>query len=165
MTAMKEGEQMKSRYAVAGLLLCVVALAGCPNKGSADKGGAADAAKTDNKAASPANASTERSVRIASINPDPDKPLRAGSTVKLAIAVEYAVPSPGGIVGMVIQDSNNAPVKSNLREVPSGSGKVNSEIEFVVPNTKHIDVHVPLYVKGENKSTQVAVKKYLITPK
>ena len=109
--------------------------------------------------------SADRSVRIISISPDSDKPLRAGSTVKLAIAVEYAVPSPGGIVGVVIQDSNNAPVKSNLREVPSGSGKINPDIEFVVPNAKHIDVHVPLYVKGENKSTQVAVKKFLITPK
>ena len=85
--------------------------------------------------------------------------------MKLAIAVEYAVPSPGGIVGMVIQDSNNAPVKSNLREVPSGSGKMNSEIEFIVPNTKHIDVHVPIYVKGESKSSKVAVQKFLITSK
>ena len=68
-------------------------------------------------------------------------------------------------MGVVIQDSNNAPVKSNLREVPSGSGKINPDIEFVVPNAKHIDVHVPLYLKGENKSSQVAVKKFLITPK
>jgi len=155
---------MKSAYVIAGLLMCVFALTGCPNKGSTDKN-STDAAKSDPKAAPPVTAATERSVRIASISPDPDKPLRAGSTVKLAVAVEYAVPSPGGIVGMVIQDSNNAPVKSNLREVPSGSGQMNSEIEFVVPNTKHIDVHVPLYVKGENKSSQVAVKKYLITTK
>ena len=56
-------------------------------------------------------------------------------------------------------------MKSNLRDVPSGSGKVNPDIEFVVPNAKHVDVHVQLYVKGENKSSQVAVKKYLITPK
>jgi hypothetical protein len=156
---MRVGQQMKSGYVVAGLLACVFALTGCPNKSSTD------AAKSDDKAAPSVTVATERSVRIASIHPDPDKPLRAGSTVKLAIAVEYAVPSPGGIVGVVIQDSNNAPVKSNLREVPSGSGKVNSEIEFVVPNTKHIDVHVPLYVKGESKSSEVAVKKFLITSK
>ena len=161
---MKEGKQMKNGYVVAGLLMSVFALTGCPNKSSTDKA-SNSAVQSDNKGAPSVTASTERSVRIASISPDPDKPLRAGSTVKLAVAVEYAVPSPGGIVGMVIQDSNNAPVKSNLREVPSGSGKMNSEIEFVVPNTKHIDVHVPLYVKGESKSTQVAVQKFLITPK
>ncbi len=155
---------MKSGYVTAGLLMCVFALTGCPNKGSTDKG-SPGAANSDSKAAPPVTAANERSVRIASITPDPDKPLRAGSTVKLAIAVEYAVPTPGGIVGMVIQDSNSAPVKSNLREVPSGSGKLNSEIEFVVPNTQHIDVHVPLYVKGESKSSQVAVQKFLITPK
>lgn len=156
---------MKGANLVAGLFLCLLALTGCPNKPSTE------AAKGDNPAA-PATTSTadptstaDRSVRIISISPDSDKPLRAGSTVKLAIAVEYAVPNPGGIVGVVIQDSNNASVKSNLREVPSGSGKVNSDIEFVVPNAKHVDVHVPLYVKGENKSSQVAVKKYLITPK
>ena len=149
---------MQRREIVAGLL-CLVTLTGCPNKSNTE------AAKSDNGAAHPAASTSDRTVRIVSISPDSDKPLLAGSTVKLAIAVEYAVPSPGGIVGVVIQDSNNAPVKSNLRAVPSGSGKVNSDIEFVVPNAKHIDVHVPLYVKGENKSTQVAVKKYLITPK
>ena len=152
---------MKSANVVSGLLFCLLALTGCPNKPSTE------AAKSD-KAAAPAPAATsaaDRSVRIVSISPDSDKPLRAGSTVKLAIAVEYNVPNPGGIVGVVIQDSNNASVKSNLREVPSGSGKVNPDIEFVVPNAKHVDVHVPLYVKGESKSTQVAVKKYLITPK
>lgn len=161
---MKEGQQMKSGYVVAGLAACVFALAGCPNKSSMDKG-STNAIQSDNKSTPAVAASTERSVRIASISPDPDKPLRPGSTVKLAVAVEYTVPSPAGIVGMVIQDSNNAPVKSNLREVPSGSGKMNSEIEFVVPNTKHIDVHIPLYVKGESKSSQVAVQRFLITTK
>ena len=161
---MREGQQMKRGYVVAGLLMCLFTLTGCPNKGSTDKS-STHAAKGDNKATSPIPGANDRSVRIASISPDSDQPLKAGSTVKLAIAVEYAVPSPGGIVGVVIQDSNNAPVKSNLREVPSGSGKVNSDIEFVVPNTKHVDVHVPLYVKGESKSSQVAVKKFLITSK
>jgi hypothetical protein len=150
---------MKGANLVTGLFLCLLALTGCPNKTSTE------AAKGDNPAAPATTSTADRSVRIISISPDSDKPLRAGSTVKLAIAVEYAVPSPGGIVGVVIQDSNNASVKSNSREVPSGSGKVNSDIEFVVPNAKHVDVHVPLYVKGENKSSQVAVKKYLITPK
>lgn len=155
---------MKRGYVIAGLLMCLFTLAGCQNKSSTDKG-ATETANGDSKATAPVTAADNRSVRIAAISPDPDKPLRAGSTVKLAIAVEYAVPNPGGIVGVVIQDSNNAPVKSNLREVPSGSGKLNSDIEFVVPNTKHVDVHVPLYVKGENKSSQVAVKKFLVTPK
>lgn len=150
---------MKSGNVVAGLLLCLLALTGCPNKGPTE------GVKSDQAAGGPVTAAADRSVRIVSISPDPDKPLRAGTTLKLAIAVEYVVPSPGGIVGVVIQDSNNASVKSNLKEVPSGSGKVNSDIEFVVPNAKHIDVHVPLYVKGETKSSQVAVKKFLITPK
>ena len=158
---------MKGANLVAGLFLCLLALTGCPNKTSTEaaKGDNPAAAKGDNPAAPATTSTADRSVRIISISPDSDKPLRAGSTVKLAIAVEYAVPNPGGIVGVVIQDSNNASVKSNLREVPSGSGKVNPDIEFVVPNAKHVDVHVPLYVKGENKSSQVAVKKYLITPK
>jgi len=150
---------MRNRDNLAGLLVCLLTLTGCPNKSSID------AAKSDAKLTPTAVASTDRSVRIASIEPDSEKPLRAGSKVRLAIAVEYTVPHPGGIVGVVIQDSSNAPVKSNLREVPSGSGKVNSDIEFIVPNAKHIDVHVPLYVKGENKSSQVAVKKFLISPK
>ncbi len=150
---------MKNRDTWAGLLVCLLALTGCPNKSSND------AAKSDVKATPPVVAATDRSVRITAIDPDSDKPLLAGSKVKLAIAVEYTVPEPGGIVGVVVQDSSNAPIKSNLREVPSGSGKMNADIEFIVPNSKHIDVHVPLYVKGEKKSSQVAVKKFLISPK
>ena len=82
---------MKGANLVTGLFLCLLALTGCPNKTSTEaaKGDNPAAAKGDNHAAPATTSTADRSVRIISISPDSDKPLRAGSTVKLAIAVEY----------------------------------------------------------------------------
>lgn len=146
-------------YLVAGLFFSALTLTGCPNKSSSDP-----TKSTSAETQAPA-AVGARTVTISSITPSTEKPLQAGTKVRLAVNVDYEVPKPGGILGIVVQDSNNGPVKSNLKEVPSGAGKMSSEIEFIVPNVKHIDVHVPLYVKGETKSSQVAVKQFKIIPK
>ena len=89
---------MQSGNAIGGLLIYLLTLTGCPNKSSTEASENRFAKGSDQ--ATPIGVTpADRSVLIISISPDPDKPLRAGSTVKLAIAVEYAIPSPGGIVG------------------------------------------------------------------
>ncbi len=159
MEADRTGMKTRNALIIVVLTACLT-LVGCPNKGAPNPAGNAPSGDTG-----ASNGATRRAVTISSISPSPDKPLQVGSKTRIEMGIEYTVPSPGGILGIVIQDSNNSPVKSNLKEVPSGSGTITSEIEFVVPNAKHIDVHVPLYVKGETKSSQVAVKQFKINPR
>lgn len=138
----------------------LLALTGCPKEARTD--GAV--AKSDTTSSS-APSSSVASISIASITPDPNQPLRAGSTVKVKVEADYVLPSQGGMVGMVIQGADTKPIESNLKPVPGGSGKFTNEAEFLVPNAKQVTIHVPLYVKGELKSSHVAIKHYQVSGK
>jgi hypothetical protein len=77
----------------------------------------------------------------------------------------YRVKDPRGAIGIVVQDSKSAMLANRLTTVVAGSGKFNETVEFTVPATERVMVHVPLYLKGESKSTTVALRKYAVTPK
>jgi hypothetical protein len=64
-----------------------------------------------------------------------------------------------------VQDSKSAMLANRLTAVAAGSGKFNETVEFTVPATERVIVHVPLYLKGESKSTTVALREYAVTPK
>jgi hypothetical protein len=49
--------------------------------------------------------------------------------------------------------------------VAAGSGKFSEVVEFTVPATDRVIVHVPLYLKGESKSTTVALREYAVKAK
>jgi len=146
--------------AVAGL----VTLAGCGKKDTtAEKA----APSTPPVAATPATlptSPTDREIKITSIKPDGDT-LKAGETVKLAIGAAYTLPAQGGGVGIVVQDSKNALIANKLTQVAGGSGTVAEEIEFKVPSTERIVVHVPLYLKDETKSATVASREFKVKAK
>jgi hypothetical protein len=144
---------------LAPVFLVLLALTGCPKEMPTSGG---TVTKTD---ASSAATPTGATISIASINPDPSQPLRAGAKVKIRVEADYVLPSQGGMVGLVIQGADNKPLESSLKPASGGSGRFSTEVEFVVPNAKQLTVHVPLYVKGEMKSSNVALKHYQIAGK
>jgi hypothetical protein len=112
----------------------------------------------------PPVAPTDREIKITSIKPDGGT-LKTGETVKLAISAAYTLPAQGGGVGIVVQDSKNALIANKLTQVAGGSGTVAEEIEFKVPATERIVVHVPLYLKDETKSSTVATREFTVKAK
>ena len=136
-----------------------VALMGCSKKEDAPTAPAAADAPTAPPAPPP-----DREIKIVDVKPDGDS-LKAGDTVKLVIGGTYRVPDPGGAIGIVVQDSKSAMLANRLTTVAAGSGKFNETVEFTVPATERVIVHVPLYLKGESKSTTVALREYAVTPK
>jgi len=140
------------------VFLLLLTLTGCPK--SAPSGAAAG--KGTEAAASAASGA---SISIASINPDPAQPLRAGESVKLKVEADFSLPSGEGMVGVVVHGPDNKPIQSNLKPVTGRAGKHITEIDFVVPNITQVSVQIPLYVKGENKSVQVAMKQYQVVAK
>lgn len=142
--------------------VCVVSitLTGCP------KGTTSSDVAAGKSVAQPAGAaSSSATISIASILPDTSQHLRAGEKIKVKVEADYVLPSQGGMVGLIIQGSDNKPIESTLRKVSGPAGRFTTEIDFVVPNDKQLIVHVPLYVAGETKSSQVAMKQYQISPK
>lgn len=136
-----------------------VALMGCSKKQDAPTAPPAADAPTAPPAPPP-----DREIKIVDVKPDGDS-LKAGDTVKLVIGGTYRVPDPGGAIGIVVQDSKSAMLANKLTTVAAGSGKFSETVEFTVPATERVIVHVPLYLKGESKSTMVALREYAVTPK
>ncbi len=83
----------------------------------------------------------------------------------MKVEADYVLPSQGGMVGLIIQGSDNKPIESTLKKVSGPAGRFTTEIDFVVPKDKQLIVHVPVYIAGETKSAQVAMKQYQINPK
>jgi hypothetical protein len=145
-------------------VVAAVALAGCGKKDAAPEKAAPGAPPVTGAPATPPAAPTDREIKITSIKPDGDT-LKVGDMVKLAIGAAYTLPAQGGIVGLVVQDSKNALIANKLTQVPGGSGTVAEEVEFKVPATDRIVVHVPLYLKDETKSATVASREYAVKSK
>jgi hypothetical protein len=91
--------------------------------------------------------------------------LKAGDTVKIALSASYALPVQGGLIGLVAQDGKGALIVDKVTPVEGGSGTYVGELEFKVPATDRITVMVPLYAKGENKSSTVATHQFAVKAK
>ena len=141
-----------------------VTLAGCGKKDAAPEKAATAAPPVAGTPVVPPTAPTDREIKITSIKPDGGT-LKTGETVKLAISAAYTLPAQGGGVGIVVQDSKNALIANKLTQVAGGSGTVAEEIEFKVPVTERIVVHVPLYLKDETKSSTVASREFKVNAK
>ena len=151
---------MRTEKLLWALCLVSITLTGCP------KGATNPDVTAGKSVAQPAGAaSSSATISIASILPDTGQHLRAGEKIKVKVEADYVLPSQGGMVGLIIQGSDNKPIESALRKVSGPAGRFTAEIDFVVPNDKQLIVHVPLYVAGETKSAQVAMKQYQISPK
>lgn len=154
------------RLAGIAVVASVFALTGCGKKDEAgsSKAEATAPPSTAKGPATPKTATSDREVKITSIQPD-NTSLIAGQTVKLAVAVAYTLPPQGGNVGIVVQDAKSAFVANKLIPVKGGSGTISEEIEFKVPATDKVSIFVPLYVKDETKSVNVSSKEYTVRPK
>ncbi|HTN48367.1 MAG TPA: hypothetical protein VMK32_02940 [Burkholderiaceae bacterium] len=146
--------------------LAVALLAGCGKKDEApDKGAAPTAAPTaSSQATTPPATPTDREVRITEIRPELGA-LKVGQAVRIAISGTYKLPSDGGTVGIVVQDAKHGMVTSKLIPVSDSSGSFTQEIEFKVPATEQIFLHVPLYLKGDTKSATVASREWAVKEK
>lgn len=151
----------------AGLIaaLAVALLAGCGKKDQSpdkDTPAAGAAPATPYKAAPPA--AVDREIRIDEIRPEVGT-LKTGQAVKFVVSGTYKLPSDGGNVGFVVQDAKNGLVMNKLLPVTTSSGSFTEQIEFKVPPTERIHFHVPLYAKGENKSSAVASREWAVKDK
>jgi len=151
----------KAGLVTVSLIVLMIGVSGCgKNDGKAQSDPSAKGANAKGSAGSSAH-----SIIGVTLSPDVSRPLKAGSTVKLTVEVDYMLPSQGGSIGVVVQDAGDKPVATALKEVGGGVGKFTTELEFkVAPASKSVRVSVPLYVKGETKSSEIVDKDYAVEP-
>lgn len=131
------------------LSLCLIAtLVGCERNPS-------------NENAAPAGSS----VRILSTTPDTSVLLHVGEHVKLQVAVEYNLTADRGTLDLVVQAADNSGVAHDMEVVKKGAGKTKFEAEFVVPNTKAIQVFTPLSAQSQSATSTVDMWAFKVVQK
>lgn len=155
---------MKRRHAALALAMVAgLALTACGKK-DADKAAQAPVPAATAPAPASAEKPKDRDIQITSLKPE-GATLKPGQTVKLALELAYTLPADGGSVGVVVQDAKNAPIFNKLIPAAPGAGRLTEELEFKVPATDRVVVHVPLYVKGETRSSTVATHSFTVSAK
>ena len=129
------------------LLFLLAALSGCERNPSTDS-------------AAPSGSS----VKILSTAPKTSAPLRVGDHVKLKVDVAHMLTVDSGTLGLVIQAADNSAIAQDMEVVTKGSGKTSFETEFVVPDTKAIQVFTPLSAQGQSSTSTVDMRAFKVIP-
>ena len=111
------------------------------------------------------SAPTGSTVSIVSITPSISQQLRFGEKVKLNVKAAYTLTSESGTLALVVQDSNNTPLAQTINVVLKGSGTEEFAVEFTVPETKAVQVFVPLSAQDQGSTATVSSRAYKVTSK
>jgi len=105
------------------------------------------------------------SVKIVSISPTTDTPLRVGETVTLQVEIEYNLTSAeSGTVTLVVQqgESGRRPLANELEVVMKGRAKLVLGKQLQVPETRALQVFTPLNVQGGTSTRVVDNRVYKV---
>lgn len=113
------------------------------------------------KDGSPAKkAASAGSVRIVGLAPDTTTPLKVGDKVTIQVEVDYRLAAEAGMVSVVVQSADNKNLAHNGEVAKKGTGKASMSVEFVVPDTKTVQVFTPLQAQGQSATTTVDFRAY-----
>jgi protein involved in polysaccharide export with SLBB domain len=112
----------------------------------------------------PAAAPGRSVVSIVSIEPDPGTPLRVGDQVKVHVVAAHTLDSDAGTIAIVVQDANNARITQNVGAISRGNANTTLEAVFVVPDTKAVQVFVPILAQGQGPTSTVDSRIYRVLP-
>ena len=141
---------MKATWTTAVIFVLAIVLGGCGEPESK---------------APPVSTAPRDSVRILSISPGPEQPLRIGAAVKFEVQVEYNLVSAGsGCVILVIQqgESGKMPLANETVFIQNGKGTVTLIKEFTVPDTAAVQVFTPLIGQGGTNTNVVDTRVFRV---
>jgi hypothetical protein len=117
----------------------------------------------DKKPPAPAKPVSAGSVKIVALKPDTTTPLKAGAKVKLQAEVAYRLLADAGAVTLIVQ-SNDKGLAQASQAIKQGEGKATLSVEFVVPDTKALQVYAPLQAWGQKTTATVDYRTYKVVP-
>lgn len=104
-------------------------------------------------------------VRIATLTPGTDAPLRVGDKVTLRVEVAYTLTSADtASIVLVVQrgESGQLPLANETRVVEKGSGSVTLVKELEIPDTAALLVFTPLSIQGSASTNVVDSRAYKV---
>src|SRR5262249_6930853 len=108
---------------------------------------------------------TADTVKILSISPPTDSPLRIGDSAKFEVEIEYNLNSANsGSVTLVIQqaESDRTPLANEVDVISKGKGRLVLSKVLLIPETKAIGVFTRLYVQGGTSTSVVDTRTYRV---
>jgi hypothetical protein len=108
------------------------------------------------------------SVKIISLTPGNDKPLYAGSTVSIKVEVEYSLHSANtASLRMIVQraESGHKPLANEVDVVLKGTGTLKLAKEIKIPDTRALQIFMPLTPEGAQITTTVDSRMYKVLKK
>jgi hypothetical protein len=106
------------------------------------------------------------SIRIVSISPSTDDPLRVGQTITFKVEVEYNLASAkSGSVTLVIQqgESDRLPLANEVEVILKGKAKLSLSKNLRIPETNVLQVFTPLNVQGGTSTSVVDNRIYKVS--
>jgi hypothetical protein len=122
------------------------------------------AAGCDKKPPAPAKPVSAGTVKIVALKPDTTTPLKVGAKVKLQAEVAYRLLADAGAVTLVVQSSDKGVAQAS-QAIKRGEGKATLAVEFVVPETKALQVYTPLQALGQKTTATVDARTYKVVVK
>jgi hypothetical protein len=118
----------------------------------------------DKKPPPPPKPVSAGSVRIVALTPDTSTALKVGAKVKIELEVSYRLLADAGAVTLVVQ-ANDKSLAQVTRAVRQGEGKAKLSAEFLVPDTKAIQIFTPLQALGQKTTATLDARTYKVAPK
>jgi hypothetical protein len=81
--------------------------------------------------------------------------LHVGERVKLHVVAGYMLEAETGTVALVVQAADNAGIAQNMDAISRGNGKSVLDAEFTVPDTRAVQVFVPIHSQGQQGGTSI----------
>ena len=113
----------------------------------------------------PPAAPSGSSVRIVQFSPPTTSPIRVGERRSLQVEVEYSLSVDSGVINLVVQASDNKGIAGETDVVTNGTGKLTLKAEFVVPDTRAVNVFTPLLAQGQPGTSTVDARTYKVVAK
>jgi hypothetical protein len=101
-------------------------------------------------------------VNIVEIVPSASETLAVGQKVNLKVKAAYTLAAESATLGLVVQDAGTVGLAQTVAVVSRGSGNEELSVEFTVPDTKAVQVFVPLTVQGQSSTATVSSRVYKV---
>ena len=118
----------------------------------------------DKKPPPPLKPVSAGSVRIVALTPETTTALKVGAKVKIELEVSYRLLADAGAVTLVVQ-ANDKGLAQMTQAVRQGEGNAKLSAEFVVPETKAIQIFTPLQALGQKTTATLDARTYKVVPK
>ena len=102
-------------------------------------------------------------MKIVALKPDTTTALKVGAKVNVQVEVAYRLLADQGAVTLVVQSSDKGLAQAS-QAIRQGEGKATLSVEFVVPETKAIQLYTPLQALGQKATATVDYRTYKVVP-